>query len=455
MPVIGRFVRASRKILKRWSPARDRAFHDELFAAQTHDPFAPSFPGYITIRRFADLASPRLAGLSTALDLGCGTAEITCELARRHPQVAFVGVDHSEAAIARAKQHGVALGLRNVTFECADVATWPLPPRVDIVLMFDSFHHASDPAALVRRVGQVTSRLLLIEPHGDWKGSWRRDIDCDWLVLELEKIRVRLAHLLGEASASASAGADKVANEPSGEPTEHRYSLDDFARFFAGYTIDVRGTVSGLDVYPSNPYADVPTREWFAQIEYESLGRVDEALRQRDLDLLAKHWVIYCERGGNGLLRRVPAAPRAVREALPQSSLGPHGDQPHVTGPYDAEYSTYSGPNALDIGQEALATVRVRNRSWRTWHSSATPPILASYHWLSLDGRVVAFDGPRSPLPHPLGPGDECTVALRIRAPERPGKYLLAFDLVEEGTCWFSDAGVPCLQVPVRIRRVR
>jgi hypothetical protein len=40
------------------------------------------------------------------------------------------------------------------------------PPRqVDIVLMFDSFHHCQDPADLVRRLGRATSRFLLVEPH--------------------------------------------------------------------------------------------------------------------------------------------------------------------------------------------------------------------------------------------------------------------------------------------------
>ena len=38
----------------------------------------------------------------TLVDLGCGPGEITCELARRHPSVAFTGFDHSPVAIERA-----------------------------------------------------------------------------------------------------------------------------------------------------------------------------------------------------------------------------------------------------------------------------------------------------------------------------------------------------------------
>jgi len=44
------------------------------------------------------------------------------------------------------------------------------------------------------------------------------------------------------------------------------------------------------------------------------------------------------------------------------------------------------------------------------------------------------------------------TIAFRVRAPERPGRYLLAVDLVEEGVAWFSDAGVAPLTVKVTVR---
>ena len=63
----------------------DREFHDALFSPQQYDPFTFAYPGYLTIRRFADLAAERLTGVRRAADLGCGPGEITCELARRHP----------------------------------------------------------------------------------------------------------------------------------------------------------------------------------------------------------------------------------------------------------------------------------------------------------------------------------------------------------------------------------
>jgi SAM-dependent methyltransferase len=439
MAATARLIRFCRALTRRWSPDRDRAFHDAAFAGQRHEPFTFAYPGYLTIRRFADLASPRLEGAASALDLGCGTAEITCELARRHPTVSLVGVDHSRSAIDRAQANARALGLANIRFETSDMARHEPRRPVDLVLMFDAFHHADAPADLVRRLGAWTSGFLLVEPHGDWKGSWRRDIDCDWLVLELEKIRARVALTIREEDPGGHAGAPE---EPTGgEPTEHRYGLDEFERFFAGYGLDVRGTVAGLCQYPASPRSQAATREWFGRVGYEMLKEVDDRLRARDLDLLAKHWVIYAKRGATFPRRRVPAG------------RAPGENARLVQGPYDAEYVAYSGPRVLAAGAEAVASLTLRNRSWNAWTSDGGGRVFASYHWLDRRRKIVVRDGVRSPLPRPLAPGDECGVAIRLRAPDRPGRYLLALDLVDEGTAWFSDAGVPCLLVPFRVSR--
>ena len=45
-----------------WSGATDRVYHDAAFRGATYDATDPSYPGWITIRRFADLASSSLDG---------------------------------------------------------------------------------------------------------------------------------------------------------------------------------------------------------------------------------------------------------------------------------------------------------------------------------------------------------------------------------------------------------
>jgi SAM-dependent methyltransferase len=439
--VIGGLLRRLRWRLSRWSAEDDRVFHDALFSPHQYDPFTFAYPGYVTIRRFADLASARLTAVRRAADLGCGPGEITCELARRHPSIAFRGVDHSLAAIARARQHAARLGLANVTFETGDIAR--TPPDADIVLMFDAFHHLLDPAAFVRE--SRVDRFLLVEPAGTWLGGWQRTLELDWLAGALDDIRARL---LWEAGETVPRQQPSPVAEEIGEPIEHRYPLDDFTRFFAGFGLDVRGTAAGFDTYPPDPYGQPPLREAFGRATYDALVAIEDALVARDLDLHAKHWVIYAERG----------APDRLRTPAP---LARTGEPPRLQGAHDVEYVAIDVPAEADAGRTLLCALTLRNRSWRTLigadlsgprETNGAAPIFASYHWLDGKGAIVVQDGARTPLPHPIVPGAVCEMTLRVDTPQAAGRYTLAVDLVEEGVTWFSAAGAPVLRRAIAIR---
>ena len=432
--LLTRIIRRTRARFQAWTPGSDRTFHDQLFEAQSFDPFCPGYPGRLTILRFADAASARIQDASYAIDLGCGSGEITCELARRHPGVRFLGMDHSQTGIERARGHAARLGLGNVEFEAGDVERFEPSRPVSIAFFFDSFHHLADPRRLIARLGRECSKFLCIEPAGDWKGSWRKGLDFDWLVTDLDKIRSRVAEALGEPRLQATPAPEV---SPHGAAIENRYSLPEFAEFFDGFSLEVSGTVAGLETYPPAPHAASDTRAFFNRIAYDMLRWVDEELTRRDLDLLGKHWVIYAERGPAKALRRVPATPHLT----PQ----------HLEGPFDVEYLSYEGPRRLPAGSPFNAKVRLRNRSWRPWSSSAVPPVLLSYHWLDAHQVPAIWDGERTSLPRSVGPGEECTVLLSAHAPPSPGRYFLAVELVEEGSSWFSEGGVPWHLVPVRV----
>ena len=56
------------------------------------------------------------------LDLGCGKGIFLAEIAQKHPNVLFVGIDHSDVCVARTAQKVVEQELRNVRLICADAA---------------------------------------------------------------------------------------------------------------------------------------------------------------------------------------------------------------------------------------------------------------------------------------------------------------------------------------------
>lgn len=437
-------VRTLRTALARWSVADDRAFHDGLFEAHQHDPFVPSYVGYVTIRRFADLASLYMHGCEHVLDLGCGPGEITCELAMRFPAVQFVGVDHSASAIARACENAGRLALSNVRFAQADIATFNPAQRPGVVLMFDAFHHVVDPAGFVRRLSEFTDRCFLIEPAGDALGGWRRTIDFDWVPAELDKIRARVEHQLGHPRVQIRP-ADGRAGEPAGRAVEHRYPLEDYARFFRGFSLEARGTVAGFDVYPPAPAYDSAWRRELMSVAYHLLTEVDDALLASGQDLYAKHWAIYATRHQTELRLASRTAEPAPSDTGAEAAM-------KVEGPFDASYENVEGPLEFAPDVSALVEVTIVNRSWREWSSDGTTPIHLSHHWQTSRREAVAYEGLRTRLPGPLLPGAARRVAMAVRTPKLPGKYLLEIDLVEEGVTWFSAAGIAPLRVPVRVR---
>jgi SAM-dependent methyltransferase len=452
-----------------WSKDSDRTYHERLYEAQDYDPFDPGYPGYLTIRRFADHAEALLPASGTVLDLGCGPGEITCELARRHPSLAFLGLDHSAQAIRRATANASRLGLRNIRFEVGDAERLPAGERYGLVTMFDAFHHLERPAGFIAWLASRTSRCLLIEPAGTWSGRWARGVDVDWLLVDLASIRDRLEAICGAERAApaavslpagspiapASAADDGAAGSsapPKGPPpargegaVERRYALDDFARFFAGWHLRITGTIAGVDRYPPAAHARSPLRPIAGDLGYALLRATDALLLERGRDGAAKHWVVAATTEGGVLEARLPPTtePAPVADGIRAS---------RVAGACDVRYANYHGPARLAPGADGTVVLDVVNDGWDEWRSDGPQPVHVSYHWLTPARTMVDFDGLRSDLPRPLAPGEACRVTVAVRAPATPGAYLLAIDLVREGVTWFSEAGRPCHTASIEVR---
>lgn len=432
-------VRAARSALRNWSTASDREFHNRLFRQLPYDPFSPAYPGHLTIRRFADHLEARLEGVRSVVDLGCGPGEITCEIARRRPDVSFTGIDHSSVAIARAAENVARLGLHNVHFHVADVETYRPDVPVDLVAMFDAFHHVLDPQGLIDRVAPSCPRMLLIEPAGTWTGQWNRRVDLDWLPLTVSQIRDRLEYQFGlrEKDPAEAGQPIEVSETATAQPTENRYALADFERFFAGCALDVRGTIAGLQDYGPGPGRTSPLKGRFGEITYDLVVAIENALRDSHLDLAAKHWVIFAD-------RTKPPGARVVAPSLP-------GRAPMrgLLPPYGATFAVSRAPATAKARQIFDVDVRLKNTGWMAWND-APEPVRLSYHWRDADGETLVRDGLRTVLPR-VEPGEEVLVALKVEAPERAGRAALSIDLVHEGVTWFADQGVAPFDVMVRI----
>jgi hypothetical protein len=118
-----------------------------------------------------------------------------------------------------------------------------------------------------------------------------------------------------------------------------------------------------------------------------------------------------------------------------KSAIGPAPDGPGL-------------PTTLAPEELAAVAIEIRNLGARPWPAAGAQPVMVSYHWRDVaTGRTVVFDGVRTPLPNDVPHDATARVAARVRAPSRPGRYQLQFDLVHEGVTWFSERGDPGYQL--------
>jgi hypothetical protein len=120
---------------------------------------------------------------------------------------------------------------------------------------------------------------------------------------------------------------------------------------------------------------------------------------------------------------------------------------------YEVEWLECSAPPTVPSGGEFEVRTRVVNRSPDGWPTHPlTTQVTLGYHWYTDSGTLVTWDGLRTDLPAPLGPGEELVLAQRVAAPATPGDYRLAIDLARETISWFSErnGGNTC-DVPVRV----
>ena len=96
----------------------------------------------------------------------------------------------------------------------------------------------------------------------------------------------------------------------------------------------------------------------------------------------------------------------------------------------------------IEAGALHHVTAEVENAGTATWRTRTVKEgLFLAYHWLDERGNPIVWDGIRTPLERPVGPGETLRQQLDLRAPIPPGRYRLAVDLVEEHRFWLAELG--------------
>ena len=121
-------------------------------------------------------------------------------------------------------------------------------------------------------------------------------------------------------------------------------------------------------------------------------------------------------------------------------------EHPVPAGPLAVRWLAHElGP--VQAGALARARIVVENAGTAAWRD-----LNLSYHWLDDRGNPIVWDGIRHPVS--AEPGERVEHEVDIRGPIPPGRYRLAFDLVDEHRFWLAELGnfTPELDVDVAVR---
>jgi ubiquinone/menaquinone biosynthesis C-methylase UbiE len=108
------------------------------------------------------------------LDIGCGSGDVTFELAERVGEAGRVtGLDMDDVKLSLASDVAAQRGLTNVTFEVANATDWQEFDAYDLVYCRFLLQHLSQPLDLLRRMwAAVRPEGVLIVEDTDFEGKF-------------------------------------------------------------------------------------------------------------------------------------------------------------------------------------------------------------------------------------------------------------------------------------------
>jgi hypothetical protein len=123
--------------------------------------------------------------------------------------------------------------------------------------------------------------------------------------------------------------------------------------------------------------------------------------------------------------------------------MEPVGDHPVPAGPLAVRWLAYE-LDSPQAGALVRARVAMENAGSSRWRG-----LNLSYHWLDDRGNPIVWDGLRYEVT--AAPSERIERELELRGPIPPGRYRLAFDLVDEHRFWLAELGNAPLELEVNV----
>lgn len=111
-------------------------------------------------------------------------------------------------------------------------------------------------------------------------------------------------------------------------------------------------------------------------------------------------------------------------------------------------------PVELVVGSLYTVELVLHNTGSMVWSAGGAEGVRLGYHWLRSSGEELARPPLFTDLSGDVLPGDAMRITARVQAPDRPGEYLLRWDLYQGGYGWFSQRDAATLDIPVSVAKV-
>jgi len=362
-----------------------------------------------THRHFSDFANMAVALALPAgakiLDVGCGSGWLSEYFARLGYDV--TGIDISDDLIRMARErvasvpynldHESAISCRFITH---DIETAPLAKELgakfDAIICYDSLHHLLDERAVFRHLAamlDVGGLLFILEGHKPAAGSATED--------ELRAVM----HEYGTLESPFS--------------TDYlRRLLDENGFAVVGDYVSVNGLFERemLEGAPFNSNNASDASADFETSEFRLPLRT----------IATDYHYLTC----------MKVADDAPAKSVPDS---------RVPSVLRAEFALRdTPPPRVAPGTKFEIRLEIRNSGdtlWLTGQTVRAGVVMPGLKILDEDGGTVLELHGHPLLPRAVSPGQSVALDIQFVAPDKPGKYTVKIDLVDQHVCWFEERG--------------
>jgi hypothetical protein len=122
------------------------------------------------------------------------------------------------------------------------------------------------------------------------------------------------------------------------------------------------------------------------------------------------------------------------------------------TGPLAVRWLAYELVEPPRAGAATPVELELENAGTAAWRADGERRVEVGYHWLDDRGNEIVHGGLWAPFPRTVESRKRVRQRVELRSPLGPGRYTLAFDLVDAGRTWFADVGNERLELQVDVR---